>query len=248
MPRPAEGRGQGEGPGHRPQVLALSPEEELQVGRKAYREVLQEVRGRILPRDSEEYRRADQVVQKIAKAATIGPLQREINLNVRGYHFEWEVNVVRDKQVNAFCLPAGKMIVFTGILKIVENDDQLAAVLGHEMAHALAHHGSERIAREQRQGKNVLAMLASRSYDRMQESEADHIGLFLMTFAGYSPIQAVRFWERTKQAEGHGGLPEFLSDHPGTEHRIRDLERWARQAAAGKKAFDEGRIAPAPGR
>src|SRR6185369_9484615 len=121
----------GKGPGHRSQVLALSPEEEREVGQEAYRKVLQEVRGRVLPDDAEEVRRVRQVVGRIAKAASIDSLQREINLEVRGYHFDWEVNVVRDKQINAFCLPAGKMIVYTGILRVAENDDQLATVLGH---------------------------------------------------------------------------------------------------------------------
>jgi predicted Zn-dependent protease len=239
---PAAGRGQGEGPGHRSQTLALSPEEERQVGREAYQKVLQEVRGRVLPNDAPEVRRARQVVDKIVKAVAIELLQREINLHVRGYHFDWEVNVVRDKQVNAFCLPAGKMVVFTGIMQVVENDDQLATVLGHEMAHALAHHGSERIAREHKLGTGGLAQLRGLSYDRQQESEADHIGLFLMTFAGYDPTQAARFWMRMEQAT-KGSPPEILSDHPSPEHRIRDLRRWAPQARAGKQAFDAGKVA-----
>src|SRR5262249_4449638 len=149
-----------------------------------------------------EVRRVREVTERIKKAAAIEPLQDEINLNLKGYHFDWEVNVVQDRKINAFCLPGGKVIVYTGILQVVENDDQLATVLAHEIAHALAHHGSERIAREQRQGTGGLAMLAGLSYDRMQESEADHIGVFLMTFAGYDPRQAILFWFRMEQATG----------------------------------------------
>ena len=108
---PIHGSGQGQGPGHRSQVLALSPEEEEEAGREAYRKVLQEVRGRRLPDDAQEVRRVRQVVRGIIKASEIEPLQREINLNVRRFHFDWEVNVVRDRQAIAFCLPAGKMIV-----------------------------------------------------------------------------------------------------------------------------------------
>jgi predicted Zn-dependent protease len=153
----------------------------------------------------------------------------------------WEANVVRDRQVNAFCLPGGWIFVYTGILPVVgDRDDALAAVLAHEIAHALAHHGSERVAREQ-DGGNPFRRL---SYNRMQESEADHIGLFLMTFAGYDPDQAVAFWERMARAH-QGGPPEILSDHPSDERRIRDLQTWAPHARAAKKAFDEGRIAPA---
>jgi predicted Zn-dependent protease len=230
------------GPGGRQQALALSPQQELAVGRRAYQEVLGEFGDRTLPPDSREAARVRAVVARLARAAEIEPLQREILLRVRGYRFEWEERLVRDDQINAFCLPAGKMVVFTGILPVAANDDQLATVLGHEMAHALAHHASERVARE-RSGANILRSL---SYDRMQESEADHIGLFLMTFAGYDPDQAVAFWERMHSAAGSRGRPpEFLSDHPSDVHRARDLRAWAPKARAAKKAFDEGRIAPA---
>ncbi len=228
------------GPGGRQQHLALSPRQELATGRRVYQQVLDEFRGKILVDDSSESRRVDVVINRLAQATEIEPLQREILLRVRGYRFEWEWHVIREPQVNAFCLPAGKMVVFTAILPIAENDDQLATVLGHEMAHALAHHASERVAREQ-SGANILRSL---SYDRMQESEADHIGLFLMTFSGYDPEQAVAFWERMHSAAGtHGKPPEFLSDHPSDEHRVRDLQEWVPKAKAAKKAFDEGRIA-----
>jgi predicted Zn-dependent protease len=229
----------GAGPGGRTQPLALSPGQELAVGRRAYREVLDEVGDRLLPEYAPEVRRVRGVVGRLAGAATNEPLQREIMLRVRGYQFEWSADVVRDRQANAFCLPAGRMFVFTGILPVAVSDDQLATVLGHEMAHALAHHASERVAREN-SGASVLRSL---SYDRMQESEADHIGVFLMTFAGYDPDQAVAFWERMRTAAG-GSPPEFLSDHPSPEHRTQDLRAWAPKARTAKRAFDEGRIQP----
>jgi predicted Zn-dependent protease len=231
--------GGGEGPGHRQQRLALSPEEEIDLGREAYRKVLQKMRDRILPSDSPEVVRARRVCARIIQAVGIRPLQKEINLRVQGYRFEWEVNVVRDEQVNAFCLPAGKIIVFTGILPVAENDDQLAAVLAHEIAHALAHHGSERVAREQAGGGNPLSGL---KFDRFQESEADHIGLFLMTFAGYDPDQAVHFWERMQRSNRGSSRPEILSDHPSDEHRVRALREWVPKARAAKRALDEGRV------
>jgi predicted Zn-dependent protease len=240
--RPAAPAEAERGPGGRQQPLALSPQQELAVGRRAYQQVLGEFGDRALPPDSRAAERVRTVVTGLARAAEIEPLQREILLRVRGYRFEWEARVIRDDQINAFCLPAGKMVVFTGILPVAATDDQLATVLGHEMAHALAHHASERVAREQ-SGANILRSL---SYDRMQESEADHIGLFLMTFAGYDPDQAVTFWERMHSATGgHGRPPEFLSDHPSDAHRARDLRAWVPRARAAKKAFDQGRIAPA---
>ena len=238
---PGNGETSEAGPGGRQQPLALSPSQELAVGRRAYQEVLDGVRDRALPESSAEVRRVREVVDRIVRAAAIEPLQREILLRVRGYRFEWEVNVVHDGQVNAFCLPAGKMVVYTGILPVAGNSDQLATVLGHEMAHALAHHSSERVARE----KSASNILRSLSYDRMQESEADHIGLFLMTFAGYDPEQAVAFWERMHASAGAGGRPpEFLSDHPSDERRMRDLRGWAPKARAAKQAYDAERVTP----
>ena len=233
---------EGEGPGGREQPLALNPAQELAVGRRAYREVMDEVGDRVLAANAPETERVRRITDRIARVAEIDPLQREIKLRIRGYRFEWETKVVRDRQANAFCLPAGKVFVFTGILPVVgESDDRLATVLGHEIAHALAHHASERVARE-RGGANILRSL---SYDRMQESEADHIGIFLMAFAGYDPDRAVEFWERMQRATRGGSPPEFLSDHPSDEHRIANLREWAPKARAAKRAFDEGRIAPA---
>ena len=238
---------QGEGPGHRAQELALSPEQELELGRKAYREVLEE--SRALPRNSKEVRRVTQVGERIADTVKIEPLMREINLHVQDYRFEWEFNVLEERHVNAFCLPGGKVAVFTGLLHVVQNDDQLAAVLGHEVAHALAHHASERLARQEREGGGLLAALRERKFDREQESEADHIGVFLMTFAGYDPREAVAFWQRMKRlSEQQGKVPEILSDHPSDEHRIRQLEEWVPKAEAAKKAYDEGRVESPRGR
>ena len=225
----------GEGPGGRRQALALSPKQEYETGKRAYAEVMQEYGKRTLPKDSPEARRIDRIVEKLAKAAAIEPLQREINLRIRDYRFEWEVSVVRDDQINAFCLPAGKMVVFTGILKLAgNNDDFVATVLSHEMSHALAHHASERVARAQSH-QNILSSL---KYDRQQEAEADHIGVFLMAFAGYDPRAAVGFWERMSQAHGGGGRkPEFLSDHPSDENRVRALRAEAPMAIKAKAAY-----------
>jgi metalloendopeptidase OMA1, mitochondrial len=234
------------GPGGRRQPSALSPRQELAVGRRAFQQVMNEYRARLLPQHSPEVARTQVIAARLIRAAEIEPLQREILLRVQGYRFEWEVNVIQERQVNAFCLPAGKIFLFTGILEVAGGrEDYLATVLSHEIAHALAHHASERVAREQ-SGEGVLRSL---SYSRMQESEADHIGVFLMAFAGYDPHQAVRFWERMERVtDASGRTPEMLSDHPTSERRIRDLRKWAPEAQAAKRAFDEGRIAPPPSR
>jgi predicted Zn-dependent protease len=177
------------------------------------------------------------VSDRIAETVQIEPLMREINLHVVDYRFEWEYAVLADRRVNAFCLPGGKICVFAGLLRIVENDDQLAAVIAHEVAHALAHHASERLARE-RAGNGLLRSL---SFDREQELEADHIGIFLMTFAGYDPEQAVAFWQRMREA-GRASLPEILSDHPSDSRRMEKMQEWVPLARAAKRAYDEGRI------
>jgi predicted Zn-dependent protease len=244
-PVPQQAPRGGQGPGHREQPLALTPRQEFAVGMQAYNEVMDKYGSRVLPANDPRVRRVRTITQRIARAAEIEPLQREINLRLQGYRFAWEANVIQDKQVNAFCLPAGKVFVFTGILPVAgDSDDQLATVLSHEIAHALAHHTSERIAREQQSGGGIFAALRNLRFDRQQESEADHIGLFLMTFAGYDPRQAVVFWQRMAQRMAHEQRPPaWLSDHPSDAERIRQMEKWVPQVLAGKKAYDEGRIA-----
>ncbi len=257
-----------EGPGHRSQRLALTPGQEFSLGQQAYKEVLSKAH---VVRSGAVVERVHLVGQRIAKAAEIEPLQREINLHLKGYQFAWEFTVLHDDRVNAFCLPGGKVAVFTGLLAIAKDDDQLATVLAHEIAHALAHHASERIARQQMESeaveaaggvlgkidpekrKQLIGLLAagahlgSLPFDRAQESEADHIGLFLMTFAGYDPKQALVFWEHMEElSRRRGPVPEVLSDHPSDAKRIAEIKQWIPRALAAKKAYDEGRIAPAP--
>jgi predicted Zn-dependent protease len=195
-----------------------------------------------LPADDPQVRRVRDISKRLVQAAGIRPLQREINLHLSGYRFEWEANVIEDRQINAFCLPGGKIAVYTGILPVAQNDDQLATVLSHEVAHALAHHSNERVTREE---SGRVSVLKEKAFSRRQESEADHIGVFLMTFAGYEPEEAVRFWVRMSRANPAAGkIPEILSDHPSDAERIQTMQQWVPMARAGKQAFDEGRIAP----
>jgi predicted Zn-dependent protease len=234
------------------------------LGQQAYREVLGKMP--VVPSGA-GVTRIREVGGRIARAAEIEPLQREINLRVRGYSFDWEFNLIQSNHVNAFCLPGGKVAVFTALLPVAENDDQLATVMAHEIAHALAHHASERIARQQmteeavavvngamgsldpRSREHLIELLAAGAgvrglaYDRQQESEADHIGVFLMTFAGYDPSQAVAFWERMMQLSGHAHPPEILSDHPSDARRVNQIRQWSTQAVAALRAWKAGRIA-----
>ena len=158
--------------------------------------------------------------------------------------FQWEFNVIESDQVNAFCLPGGKVFFYTGILEMMDNDDQIAAVMGHEIAHALARHGAERMSMqmvsqaggqilgavlevpEQYQGlyeqayglgTNVAVMLP---FSRSHEHEADQIGVYLMWKAGYDPNEAVVFWKKMLRASKGKSVPEFLSTHPSDQSRI----------------------------
>jgi metalloendopeptidase OMA1, mitochondrial len=233
--RPSEG----EGPGHRDQPLALRPQQELEIGRAAYAELLAEAR---ILRSGPQFDHVQRVSRRIAEAVQIEPLQREINLHIADYPFEWEYCVIESRQINAFCLPGGKIGVFTGLLRLVRNDDQLAAVIAHEVAHAVAHHASERIARAQSMGHGLLSL----SFDREQESEADHIGVFLMTFAGYDPQEAVAFWNEMEAVRGsRPQLPEILSDHPSDRRRIDLLKKSVPMAKAAEAAYIQGRVTPA---
>jgi predicted Zn-dependent protease len=162
--------------------------------------------------------------------------------------FEWEFTVIDDDTVNAFCLPGGKVFFYTGILKLMENDDQIATVMGHEIAHALARHGAERMSMQivSDVGAQALAIaldippeyenlyeqaygITSQvgvmlPYSRKFEFEADQIGIYLMWKAGYDPQQAVRFWERMKAASKGPKPPAFLSTHPSDDARIAEIK------------------------
>jgi predicted Zn-dependent protease len=153
------------------------------------------------------------------------------------------------------------------LLGVAQSDDELAAVLGHEVAHALAHHSSERLARagmfnraleavggsmgnmDPQKRKKLIGLLAggaelyTKSYDRKQESEADHIGVFLMTFARYDPDQAVRFWQKMRQlSAGRAQPPAILSTHPSDAQRIQALQKWVPFAKAALQAYKAGKV------
>jgi predicted Zn-dependent protease len=170
------------------------------------------------------------------------------NMSDRLKDYRWDFNLVESKEANAWCMPGGKVVVYTGILPATKSEEGLAVVMGHEIAHAIAEHGSERMSQGliAQMGGMALdqAMTTSPAqtkqlwmsvygagvqygallpYSRVQESEADHLGLIFMAIAGYDPREAVTFWERmAKSKDGKAGL-EFLSTHPSDETRIRQI-------------------------
>lgn len=226
----------------RDQMIFFSEEKEMDLGVKAYREVL---RGSRLNENPEINEMVNRVGRRIAAAA-----------NKPEYHWEFAV-IQDDRMINAFALPGGKVAVFTGLLPVTKTEAGLATVMGHEVAHALQRHGAERMSRgilEQiaqvgamagaaTGAVNPQAVMAAQSaygvvsslpFNRAQESEADYIGLKLMAKAGYDPREAVPFWERMSGCprnmigklcfRSQTAVPEFLSTHPSDITRINALE------------------------
>ncbi len=222
--------------------VALSSEQEETLGLQSYREVLQQ--SQVIP-SGPEYDMVKRVAERLAP--TTGEAAQ---------HFKWQVSLVQSPQVNAFCLPGGKIVVFTGILPYTKTEAGLAAVMGHEMAHAVARHGSQRMLRttlantlmtganfslgdlDPGQRQAVLAALGAGAqfglllpFGREHETEADEMGLLYMARAGYDPREAVAFWERMGQVGGQQP-PEFASTHPSHGRRIEDLKAFMPKALA----------------
>jgi predicted Zn-dependent protease len=233
----------------RSQFTALvSPEQEMTLGLTSFNEMK---KGTPISNDAA----ANALVQKVGKriAAIANPDMPNA---------QWEFVVFASKEANAFCLPGGKVGVYTGILPITKDEAGLATVIGHEVAHAIARHGAERMSEGMliQMGGQALGtslansdprvqVLANAAYglttqigrelphSRAQESEADHIGLIYMARAGYNPEASVQFWQRFaayNQQQG-GNTPTFLRTHPTDETRIKQLQAWMPEAKAQQK-------------
>jgi metalloendopeptidase OMA1, mitochondrial len=219
----------------RSQLILISPGEENRLGAQAFQQVLAKEK---VVRDPVLQGVVDRIGWRIANAA-------------RRPDFQWEFVIIdNEKTANAFALPGGKVAVYTGMFPVARTEGGLAAVLAHEVAHVLARHGGERLSQglvaqigatalqvgmagrdpgvvrgvmaAYGLGANVGVLLP---YGRLQESEADRIGLILMAQASYDPREAIHLWERMEQQDGQRP-PEFLSTHPSVGRRIQDLQRW----------------------
>jgi predicted Zn-dependent protease len=215
---------------NRRQFNIVSEAEEDQMGAQAYADVRAKSKISGQPQENEMLR---SVGKRIAAAADKP-------------EYKWEFILIDDpKTINAFCLPGGRVAFYTGILPVTKDENGIAVVMAHEVAHALARHGAERVSEAQAvglaeqvavqsgliktQGSLQMVELAygvgvGLPHSRGQEAEADHIGLILMAKAGYDPRGAVAFWERMKAASGSGKPPEFLSTHPSDEKRIQKIK------------------------
>jgi predicted Zn-dependent protease len=198
------------------------------------------------------------VGQRISSAA-------ERWLSANGYpgylsDYKWEYNLVKDETVNAWCMPGGKIVFYTGILPITQTETGVAVVMGHEVAHALADHGAQRMSAgtlqqigavagnvaikdpEKRNMFNQAYGIGSQvglmlPFSRSHETEADRIGLQIMAIAGYDPAEAAELWKRMKAQSGGQAPPEFLSTHPSNDTRINNLTVWAPEAKAEAQKF-----------
>lgn len=226
----------------RKQLRTMKPAAEMQLGLQSYQQILNDNR------------------QNLVTSGPVLDAVREIGVRIARAAsdsdpgFDWQFNVIESDQANAFALPGGYTAVYTGLIPIAENEDGLAVVMGHEVAHALAHHGAERMAQQNMQrivgagvsmGAGGMDIGAQRAvmgvfggisqygfalpFSRKHESEADYIGLVLMARACYDPREAPKLWERMGAAGG-ATPPEFQSTHPSPTTRVNDFNTWMPEA------------------
>lgn len=228
----------------REQRVALSDEQQQQLGLEVFNQTLEQQQSALIT-SGPEFEMVQRVATRIAKQGAADKPE-----------FEWEVALVDSPEVNAFCLPGGKIVIYTGILDVAKSEAGLATVMGHEVAHAVAEHGAERVLREKvsstaigvaaggiaqdpQQFQQISALLGGGAqyglqmpWGRAQESESDHIGLIYMARAGYDPRESVPFWSRMQKASKRSAPPEYLSTHPSEQRRIRQLKGWMPDALA----------------
>jgi predicted Zn-dependent protease len=196
----------------------------------------------------EQAKMVKRVGQRIAHAVERYMKDNNMSARIKGY--KWEFNLIDENTVNAWCMPGGKVVVYSGILPITKTEEGLAVVMGHEIAHAIARHGNERMSQGMvAQGITGAAAVAMRekpammqsillgavgagsqvgmlAFGRNQESEADKLGMVFMAMAGYQPEEAIPFWGRMKAVGGGGGTPEFMRTHPSEDIRIERIKEW----------------------
>ena len=191
-----------------------------------------------------------QEVKTVGKniAEAVDRFMRANGMTAEANNYRWEFNLVEDEAMNAWCLPGGKVVFYTGILPVCQNVDGIAAVMGHEIAHAFAKHGQERMTSAYGQQLGGIAVALGTSgqssetqalwyaaygmgsqmgmlaYSRTHETEADKLGMVFMTMAGYDPEEAIRLWQRMKEQSKGGAPPEFMSTHPSNDTRIQNLK------------------------
>jgi predicted Zn-dependent protease len=246
---------------------SISPQDEKALGLQAYQEIMAQ-EAPVDP-NSQVARQVREVAQRlIAKVPEVeDALAAEHQLQAPHVEksFDWDVNVLQSDQVNAFCLPGGKIAVYTGLIPVAQNADAMAIVLGHEISHALLRHGAQRMTEQklaqigqmagaasgmdQQQMQAVMAVYGygrALPYARKQETQADELGLMLAAAACYNPREAIPLWQRMEQASGGQGQPEFASTHPNPGTRIQNLQALMPKAMEYQQRFckEGGTMAP----
>jgi len=239
---------------------SISPDDEKAMGLQAYQEIMAQERP--VDPNSQVARQIRGIAQRlIAKIPQVSDaLAAEHGLQAQHIEnsFDWDVNVLQSDQVNAFCLPGGKMAVYTGLVPVAQNADAMAVVMGHEITHALLRHGAQRMTEQkltqmgqmagamsgmdQQSMQAVMAVYGygrSLPYARKQESQADEMGLLLAAAACFNPEEAIPLWERMDQASGGRAQPEFASTHPNPGTRIANLQALMPKAMEYRKKFCE---------
>jgi len=225
--------------------LNLIPESQMQsMALQEYRSFLSENKA-VSPSVSKDAEMVKRVGGRIANAVTRYMTQHKMGDEVANY--KWEFNLVNNKEVNAWCMPGGKVVVYTGLLPVTQNETALACVMGHEIAHAIARHGNERMSQglvaqgiqvagavalnRNPQAQNLFLQafgvggnLGLMAYSRQNELEADHLGIIFMAMAGYNPQEAIPFWQRMANMGGQKP-PELLSTHPSDARRVAQLQQ-----------------------
>jgi predicted Zn-dependent protease len=229
----------------RQQLSLVSSENILSMSFQSYSEFLSK---HTVITDNEDARMVKRAGQRIQNA--VEQYFSDHNMRDRLEGYKWEFNLVADKSVNAWCMPGGKVAVYTGILPVAKDETGIAVVMGHEISHAVAKHGDERMSQGliTQMGGMLLADALSQKpketadlfmgaygigtqvgvllpYSRVQESEADRLGLIFMAMAGYDPREAVDFWQRMSNAKEGASPPEFLSTHPADATRIKTIKQ-----------------------
>ena len=236
----------------------ISPDDEKALGLQAWQELL--TTEHPLPPNDPNAQAIRGIAQRlIAKIPEVSDaLAAEHNLQAQHIEksFDWEVNVLQSDQVNAFCLPGGKIAVYTGLVPVAQNADAMAIVLGHEISHALLRHGAQRMTEQklaqigqmagaasgldQQQMQAVMAVYGygrALPYARKQETQADEMGLMLAAAACYDPHEAIPLWQRMDEASGGSGQPEFASTHPNPGTRMENLKALMPKAEAYRQRF-----------
>ncbi|MCL1633939.1 M48 family metallopeptidase [Luteimonas sp. SX5] len=224
---------------------SLSAEDEKQLGLQAYQEILQQERP--VDPNSAVAKQIREIAQRLVAKVDVVETALAAEHGQQPQHFsrtfEWEVNVIQSDQANAFCLPGGKMAVYTGLVPVAQNADAMAAVMGHEIAHALLRHGAQRMAQQRLAQLGQVAGAVSGMdaqtqqmvmsaygygmmlpYARAHETQADEVGLMLAAAACFNPQEAIPLWERMSAASGGQAPPEFASTHPNPGTRIANLQ------------------------